>query len=110
MRWCRILHRGAPVYGVCEGEHLELVRGSPFADFERTGETRPLASAKLLVPVVPANFYAVGVNFVAHIEWARARHHMQIGIPKQADIGYRSPNALIASGEDIVRPRDSEGP
>lgn len=31
-------------------------------------------------------------------------------MPEQADIGYRSPNALIASGEDIVIPRDAPGP
>jgi len=31
-------------------------------------------------------------------------------VPEQADIGYRSNNALIGSGHDIVIPRDSNGP
>ncbi len=55
------------------------------------------------------NFYAAGLNFRAHIEWTNSRgsNHR---IPTQADIGYRSPNALSLSGEAIVIPKDSEGP
>jgi 2-keto-4-pentenoate hydratase/2-oxohepta-3-ene-1,7-dioic acid hydratase in catechol pathway len=56
------------------------------------------------------NFYAAGLNFRAHIEWANAHHGGKYSVPTQADIGYRSPNALIASGEDIVIPADSPGP
>lgn len=55
------------------------------------------------------NFYAAGLNFRAHIEWAN-REHGGYKVPTQADIGYRSPSALIASGEDIVIPKDSTGP
>ena len=56
------------------------------------------------------NFYAAGLNFRAHIEWANRHHGTSFKVPEQADIGYRSPNALIASGEDIVIPADSTGP
>jgi 2-keto-4-pentenoate hydratase/2-oxohepta-3-ene-1,7-dioic acid hydratase in catechol pathway len=60
------------------------------------------------------NFYAAGLNFRAHIDWANARDGEMRGggykVPAQADIGYRSPNALILSGEDIVIPKDSTGP
>src|SRR6185295_8023465 len=55
------------------------------------------------------NFYAAGLNYRAHIEWAVSRGGAH-KVPTQADIGYRSPNALICSGEDIVIPRDSAGP
>ncbi|MSQ64709.1 MAG: fumarylacetoacetate hydrolase family protein [Betaproteobacteria bacterium] len=55
------------------------------------------------------NFYAAGLNFRAHIEWANSRGASH-KIPTQADIGYRSNNALICSGEDIVIPKDSVGP
>jgi len=55
------------------------------------------------------NFYAAGLNYRAHIEWAVSRGGAH-KVPTQADIGYRSPNALICSGEDIVIPRDSKGP
>jgi 2-keto-4-pentenoate hydratase/2-oxohepta-3-ene-1,7-dioic acid hydratase in catechol pathway len=56
------------------------------------------------------NFYAAGLNFRAHIAWANEHHGTSFKVPEQADIGYRSPNALIASGEDIVIPKDSPGP
>ena len=55
------------------------------------------------------NFYAAGLNYRAHIEWAVSRGGAH-KVPTQADIGYRSPNAFILSGEEIVIPRDSTGP
>ena len=55
------------------------------------------------------NFYAAGLNYRAHIEWASSRGG-SYKVPAQADIGYRSPSALIANGEDIVIPADSPGP
>jgi 2-keto-4-pentenoate hydratase/2-oxohepta-3-ene-1,7-dioic acid hydratase in catechol pathway len=64
---------------------------------------------KLPPPVIPGNFYAAGLNYVAHIEWANSRGASH-KVPPQADIGYRSAAALIGSGEDIVIPRDSPGP
>ena len=60
-------------------------------------------------PVIPGNFYAAGLNYRAHIEWANQAHGSSYKIPERADIGYRSNNALIGSGEDIVIPRDSSG-
>jgi 2-keto-4-pentenoate hydratase/2-oxohepta-3-ene-1,7-dioic acid hydratase in catechol pathway len=68
------------------------------------------ARAKFLPPVVPPNFYAAGLNYRAHIEWANRAHGTSYQVPTQADIGYRSNNALIGSGAEIVIPRDSKGP
>jgi 2-keto-4-pentenoate hydratase/2-oxohepta-3-ene-1,7-dioic acid hydratase in catechol pathway len=55
------------------------------------------------------NFYAAGLNYRAHIDWAVSRGGAH-KVPTQADIGYRSANAFVMSGEDIVIPRDSGGP
>ena len=60
-------------------------------------------------PVVPGNFYAAGLNYRAHIEWANKAHGTSYKVPEKADVGYRSNNALIGSGEEIVIPRDSSG-
>ena len=35
---------------------------------------------------------------------------MNLKAPEKADIGYRSTNALLGSGAEIVIPRDSQGP
>jgi 2-keto-4-pentenoate hydratase/2-oxohepta-3-ene-1,7-dioic acid hydratase in catechol pathway len=74
------------------------------------GERHPIEKAKLLPPVNPGNFYAAGLNYRAHIDWANQHHGTSYKVPAQADIGYRSNNALIGSGADIVIPRDSTGP
>jgi 2-keto-4-pentenoate hydratase/2-oxohepta-3-ene-1,7-dioic acid hydratase in catechol pathway len=60
-------------------------------------------------PVIPGNFYAAGLNYRAHIEWANKAHGGNYKVPERADVGYRSNNALIGSGADIVIPRDSSG-
>jgi 2-keto-4-pentenoate hydratase/2-oxohepta-3-ene-1,7-dioic acid hydratase in catechol pathway len=74
------------------------------------GRTFPLAEARFLAPVTPGNFYAAGLNFRAHIEWANKHHGTSYKAPAQADIGYRSNSALVGSGADIVIPADSTGP
>ncbi|MBL8384257.1 MAG: hypothetical protein JNM90_14345, partial [Burkholderiales bacterium] len=56
------------------------------------------------------NFYAAGLNYRAHIAWANDYRGGSYKVPTEADIGYRSPNALILDGEEIVIPADSTGP
>jgi len=55
------------------------------------------------------NFYAAGLNYKAHIDWANTRGGSH-KVPTQPDIGYRSAAALIPSGAEIVIPADSPGP
>ena len=64
---------------------------------------------KLSPPVIPRTFYAAGLNYRAHIEWANSRGASH-KVPAQPDIGYRAASALIGSGHDIVIPADSPGP
>ncbi len=110
MKWCRIELDGGPAYGLVEVEEIAILSRAPFEGIERTGARVPLARAKLLPPVMPANFYAAGLNYAAHIDWANQHHGMSLKVPQQADIGYRSSNALIGSGADIVISKNSPGP
>src|SRR2546425_2170313 len=110
MKWCRIQLDRGPAYGVVEGDQIAILSAAPFERHERTGEGHQLARARFVPPVIPLNFYAAGLNYRAHIEWASERHGMTLKPPQQADIGYRSANALVGSGADIVIPRDSTGP
>ena len=100
MKWGRIEIEGHAVDVRVHGEEVVAHGGRRF----------PLAGAKLLPPVVPANFYAAGLNFRAHIDWANGHLGTSYKAPTQADIGYRSTNALVASGAEIVIPADSTGP
>jgi 2-keto-4-pentenoate hydratase/2-oxohepta-3-ene-1,7-dioic acid hydratase in catechol pathway len=100
MKWARIEVQGRPLRVTAEGETL----------VGEDGTRHPLAGARFLPPVVPSNFYAAGLNYRAHIEWANERHGGGYKVPTQADIGYRSNNALVGHGADIVIPADSTGP
>ena len=110
MKWCRIEVEGAPAFGIVEGTDVALVDAPPYESHKRTGKKVALKSARFLPPVMPYNFYAAGINFRDHIAWAAERLGTPLKVPTQADIGYRSPNALVGSGADIVIPRDSPGP
>lgn len=107
--WCRVETRSGPAYGLVENGQVALLVRAPYEGVERTGATLPLADARLLPPVMPYNFYAAGLNYASHIDWANRYHGMSLKLPTQADIGYRSPNALIGSGADIVIPKGSTG-
>ncbi len=110
MKWCRIEVDSKPAFGMVDGADIALLDAAPYEQHKRTGRKVALKSAKFLPPVMPYNFYAAGINFRAHIEWAAQRLGMALKPPAQADIGYRSPNALVGSGADIVVPKDSPGP
>jgi len=100
MKWGRIELEGHAVDVRLDGDEVVGHGGRRF----------PLAGARLLPPVVPGTFYAAGLNFRAHIDWANERLGNSYKVPTQADIGYRSNNALIGSGAEIVIPADSTGP
>jgi 2-keto-4-pentenoate hydratase/2-oxohepta-3-ene-1,7-dioic acid hydratase in catechol pathway len=97
-------------FGIVEGEDVVELQGSPFGEHRRSDTRHKLAELKTLVPCTPANFYCAGLNYAAHIEWANKRTGGNRKLPEKADVGYRSPNALIATGEAIVIPADSPGP
>lgn len=110
MKWCRIEVDGQASFALVDGGDAVLVDAPPYEAHRKTGKRVPLAKAQLLPPVMPYNFYAAGVNFRDHIAWANQRLGTTLKPPAQADIGYRSANALVGSGADIVVPKDAPGP
>lgn len=107
MRWCRFKAEGGVSFGIVEDDRVVAVEGSPFGDYKRTSRSYPLASVTLDIPTVPSNFFCVGVNYADHVRRMAAKRGKEPEYPKQPDIGYRSNNALIAHGENIVKPRDA---
>jgi 2-keto-4-pentenoate hydratase/2-oxohepta-3-ene-1,7-dioic acid hydratase in catechol pathway len=110
MKFGRFEQQGRVFFGSVEGDQVTELDGSPFDRYTTTGKQYALSALKLLVPCMPPNFYCAGLNYAAHIEWANQRKGTNTKPPEKADVGYRSPNALIASGETIVIPADSPGP
>ena len=65
MKWCRFhAADGDSIrFGIVEGDQIVEVRGSPFAEYEKTAQKHLLSSTRLAVPAMPYNFYAMGANF-----------------------------------------------
>ena len=94
--WCRFRTDERTSYGIVEGDQVIAFDGSPFAQYRRSGSAFPLASVKLLIPVVPPTFYCVGINYADHITMMAKKRGVEPSFPKRPDIGYRANNALIA--------------
>ena len=110
MKWINFSAAGAQAaYGILEPDDLiRQVRGTLFDPPEFTGAVHRLADVRIEVPLVPRTFYAAGLNYVTHIrEYAELTGH-PVAEPKQADIGYRAVNALIAHDQDVVIPSDAK--
>ncbi len=110
MKYGRFEQQGRIFYGAVEGDTVNELDGSIFENAKPGGKRHALSDLKVLVPCTPQNFYCAGLNYQAHLDWANSRKGTSAKPPAKADIGYRSPNALIANGETIVIPADSQGP
>lgn len=110
MKFGRFEQKGRVFFGTVEGEQVTELEGSIFGSHKATTKKHALSALKTLVPCMPYNFYCAGLNYAAHVEWANKRTGSSLKLPQKADVGYRSPNALIATGESIVIPPDSAGP
>ena len=107
MKWCRFQSGGGSAYGIIEGDTVTEVTGIPFDTHARTSTSVPLSRAKLLVPVIPPTFYAAGVNYREHVTEMAHRRGVKPEFPPRADVGYRANNALVATDEPIVIPKDA---
>ena len=109
MIWCRFQSGDKASYGIVENDTVTEVSGSPFDEYTVTGTSHPLGEVKLLAPVIPPMLYAAGPNHRGHVEGMAKRRGSEPTYPVRPDPHFRSVHAIIASGEDIVIPKDSSG-
>src|ERR1043166_3616877 len=107
MIWCRFSHGGETSYGLVEAETVVKVDGLPWGRHTVSSLILPLKSVKLELPVIPGTLFSVGVTSRDHVGRMAARRGPKPSSPPRPDIGYRANNALIAHGENIVKPRDA---
>jgi len=109
MRYCRVGVDYRRWWGRVEDDQVLLLSGSPLEGRPiETGQVVPVATAEFLPPVVPGVFYAVGLNYAAHIEHAMDMGYAT-GFPERPEVGYRANNALVGHREAIVKPADFNG-
>ncbi|MGO9127395.1 MAG: fumarylacetoacetate hydrolase family protein [Terriglobales bacterium] len=113
MKYCRFQINGRAEYGLVEfvaAKH-EITRvflkppdeGGDAEDLPTKAIPHlPLAEAKLLVPVRPSKIVCVGRNYRAHAA--------ELGneVPTEPLLFFKPPSSLLATGEDIRRPKISE--
>src|SRR5215510_4110359 len=107
MKWCRFQSGKTVAYGIIDGTTVTEVTGSPFESYAKTANTSILSRVKLLVPVIPPTFYAAGINYREHVIEMAQRRGVKPEFPPAADVGYRANNALVATDEPIVIPKDA---
>jgi 2-keto-4-pentenoate hydratase/2-oxohepta-3-ene-1,7-dioic acid hydratase in catechol pathway len=107
VRWVKYTDAGRTSWGIVEGDRVIQTQGTPFGEWQRTGNKHGLADVKVEVPLIPRTFYCAGRNYVKHLTEAAGENGAVPSIPKRPEIGYRAQNALIAHDEDVVIPRDA---
>ena len=105
MNWCRFQSGGKISYGIVEGDAVTVVEGIPWQEHHVTARKLRLSEVKLLVPVIPGTFYCAGVNYRSHVIKMAQKRGAEPKFPEKADIGYRANNALVAHGENIIKPK-----
>ncbi len=105
MRIARVAVPGLehPVFGVIDGERIDLIVGSPFidADLNYSGVVLNLSDVRLLAPVLPSKIVCVGKNY--------ADHAAEMGgeVPAEPVIFLKPNTTVIGDGDNIVLPTQS---
>lgn len=110
MKLARFSVDGWHSYGLVEGDRVRVIQGSIFGEHQVTGASYPLDRVKLLPPTRPTCFWAIGLNYAAHIA------HQEVALDteriQRESQGFRPWNKganCVIGHEDTVRlPADSD--
>jgi 2-keto-4-pentenoate hydratase/2-oxohepta-3-ene-1,7-dioic acid hydratase in catechol pathway len=100
VRIARFSLDGNVAFGVVEGDELEIIKGHPFAEFERSGHKLPLGAeqVRLLSPVLPNKVVAIGRNY--------AEHAQELGntVPDVPVVFFKPSTSVAGPDDPIVYP------
>ncbi|MEV0441678.1 fumarylacetoacetate hydrolase family protein [Streptomyces spectabilis] len=107
MRIARFSIDGNVAFGAVEGDKpdelvVDIIKGSPYADFELSGVKVPLSKVRLLAPVIGHKIVAFGRNYAAH---AKELGHE---VPDAPFAFFKPATSMIGSGDAIQYPSFSE--
>lgn len=89
-------------FGWVMADKVGLMEGLPFSQFSRREADIPLKDVRLLPPIEPTKIVCVGRNYLAH-----AREH-DAEVPEVPLIFLKPPSTLIADGDTIILPPQSQ--
>ena len=95
-RYVRFQVGQSVAYGIVEGDRVREISGDLFGSWSKTDRTHALPDVKLLVPTKPSKVLALAGNYRSHIGDQAA--------PKNPEVFFKAPSALVPAGGDIVIP------
>lgn len=88
-------------YGVLKDETIHVITGDIFADYKVTDETVSVGDVKLLAPTEPSKVVCIGLNYVDHAK------EVNLEIPKEPLIFLKPNTTVIATGDDVIYPEQT---
>jgi 2-keto-4-pentenoate hydratase/2-oxohepta-3-ene-1,7-dioic acid hydratase in catechol pathway len=85
--------------GLLEGDTVAAIREPFWSATERTGESLPLRSVRLLPPSEPRNIVCVGLNYSSHLQGRP--------IPDPPTLFFKPLSSIAGHGDDVVLPPDA---
>ena len=103
MRFVRYQTRSEPAcYGWLYEDNVGPLDGTPFGEYRRQEADIPLASVRLLAPVMPGKIICVGRNYVEH-----AKEH-NAEVPDVPLLFLKPPSSVIGPEQAILLPPQSQ--
>jgi 2-keto-4-pentenoate hydratase/2-oxohepta-3-ene-1,7-dioic acid hydratase in catechol pathway len=98
VKLARFLYKGRELFGIVEGDWIQLAKGEMFTAFSIAKQRYPLAEVKLLPPVKPSKIVAIGLNYKDHAE------EVKIALPDEPLLFLKPGSAVIGHLDHIVYP------
>jgi 2-keto-4-pentenoate hydratase/2-oxohepta-3-ene-1,7-dioic acid hydratase in catechol pathway len=110
MKIARFTIDGWESHGVVEGDRIRVIQGNVFAEHTLTNAYYPLNRVRLLPPTRPKTFWAVGLNYAAHIA------HQEVALDtariQRESQGFRpwhkGAHCMIGHNDEVVIPSDAD--
>ena len=110
MKLARFRIDGWESYGLVEDDRVRVIQGSIFGEHQVTQASYPLERVKLLPPTQPTCYWAIGLNYAAHI--AHQEGALDAERIRRESASFRpwnkGANCVIGQDDPIVLPADSD--
>ena len=112
-KYVRFQHADTVAYGICDGDIIQELNRSLFADPKPTGRAFSLKDVRLLVPCEPSKVLAAGLNYSGHREHVEQSEGILLNVTGQAPppgnpvVFAKFPTSLIPDGQEIVLPEEA---
>ncbi|MBM3941632.1 MAG: DUF2437 domain-containing protein [SAR202 cluster bacterium] len=110
MKLARFSVNGWESYGQVEGDRVQVIQGDIFGEHRLTDASYPLERVRLLPPTRANTFWAIGLNYAAHV--AHQEHALDAERIRRDSSAFRpwqkGTNCIIGHNDYIVLPPEAD--